>query len=183
MDGRAILALLTTKVQHFALAPGGIPRYTPEDIAHALGKIKSEPARLYARIKYCAQTDFAEDLALTARRQFLLEITNAKDWKIPRGDWILDMIYMALTEATHEHICPWCQGVAEVVTKDGKRIGCDGCGATGKRRWRDYDRARLMNTSNQAWSAHWTERYRDLQTRTVDRYEDLVADALPKRLR
>ena len=183
MDGRSVLALLTTKVQHFALAPGGNPRFTPEDVAHALGKLKSESAALYARVKYCAQIEFAEDLALSARRQFLLEIYDAKLWRIPRPHWILDMISLAVAEAIHEHICPWCKGIAESINKNGLRISCEACKATGKKYWRDSDRAHLMGTSKQAWSAHWSKRYQDIQTRTVDRYEDLIAAAIPSKLR
>lgn len=168
-------------MQRFHLAPGGIPDLTAEDIAHALGMIASEEARLYARIKYCAQLEFAEDLARAMRRYILFRKVDDK-WRIPRPDFLLDMTYLMLAEAVDPHTCSWCQGRAEVKPEQGPVIVCEACKGTGKRAMRDGDRARLMDISKSSWSETWGERYRDVQIETVDKYEDICGSALSKRL-
>lgn len=192
MNPRELLALLTARVQRFHLAPGGIPNITPEDIAHALGMIHHPEARLYARVKYCGQDMFAEELALSMRRHALMSIAKP-EWKVPRelpirGDkeWWLDMCRLALIEAVDPMTCTWCNGRAEVQA-DSKRIVCSNCRGTGKKGMNNASRARHMGVSREAWGkdsrkGQWATIYREIQVSTVDKYEDLVTGALRKRL-
>ncbi len=41
MDARKMLARLNPSTQHFEVGSGGIPEFTPSDIAHALGKVRA----------------------------------------------------------------------------------------------------------------------------------------------
>lgn len=180
-DPRELLALLTAKVQRFQVAPGGIPAITPEDVSHALGMIHSDEARLYARLKYAGQSEYAEGVALAIRRHVLLRKAD-KNWRIPRKDWILDMAYMMLAESIDPNVCPWCVGRAEVRPEHGPTITCSACKGTGKKTMRDSDRARLMGVAKSRWSEVWGERYKECQIETLDKWEDIFSGALRKRL-
>ena len=192
MNPHKLLALLTARVQRFHLAPGGIPNLTAEDIAHALGKIHHPESRLYARVKYCGQHMFAEELALSMRRYALMNIAKP-EWKVPRklpthGDkeWWLDMCRLVLIEAVDPLTCTWCDGRAEVQA-ESKRIVCSNCRGTGKKSMTNADRARHMTISREAWGkeskkGQWSAIYRDIQLATTDKYEDLIVGAIRKRL-
>lgn len=186
-DPRELLALLTAKVQRFQVAPGGIPFLTPQDMAQALGMIKHPSARLYARVKYCQQYDFAEELAINMRYVVLRDLLDGT-WKIPREaklgrdvEFILDLCRLAIYEACDPNLCPWCLGRAEVRPETGPVIVCSACRGTGQRTLRGVDRARLLGLPTQRWS-DWSERYRDIQAATVDKYEGLICGALRNRI-
>ena len=182
MDPRELLSLLTARVQRFHLAPGGIPVLTAEDIATALGMVKNQDAVLYARVKYCGQHDFAEDVALAIRRRFLWRAAD-ENWKIPRHGFLLDLSRLLLTEAVDPNICLWCNGSGDGRHANGLVVGCDGCNGTGRRKMWDRDRADLVGVSAQSWSNVWGKRYRDMQCETVDKWDDLIFNAVRKRLR
>lgn len=179
-DPRELLGLLTVKVQRFSVAPGGIPAITPEDVAHILGMISNRRTVLFARVKYADQKEFAEELADLMRTQVLQEIEGIAKWR-NGPDWVLSMCRLALAESVHPHTCSWCLGRAELILDEGKRIICDGCKGTGRRTWRDADRAKKMEITKQAWSNHWSDRYRLLCNVTVDRYEDMIVGAIQGR--
>ena len=181
MNPRELLALLTARVQRFHLAPGGIPNITAQDIAQALGMIAIDEARIYARVKYCAQLEYADGLAWKIRLHIMTRKLQAS-WRIPHPDFLLDMSYLMLAESVDPHTCTWCHGRAEVKPETGPVITCGACEGTGRRRIRDTDRARLMGLSKSSWSDPWGERYREAQIETVDKWEDIVGGALKKRL-
>jgi len=181
VNPRELLALLTCRVQRFHLAPGGIPNITAEDVAAALGMMKNDEARIYARIKYCGQTEYADELARAMRRYILFR--KADDgWRIPRPGFILAMSYLILSEAVDPHTCSWCEGRAEVRPEHGPVIVCEACQGSGRRRMKNGDRARLMGVSKSSWSDPWGDRYREIQIETVDKWEDMCGSALGKRL-
>ncbi|MDD5189412.1 MAG: hypothetical protein PHE50_00035 [Dehalococcoidales bacterium] len=181
-DSRELLGKLTAKVQHFALAPGGKPKYTAQDIAHILGIIKNEAVVLYARVKYCEQHEFSEDLTYLMRRKVFLDLPAIAKKKIPRPDWILNLCQMALIEATHNDVCTVCWGVGEILPDNAPRIVCGACDGYGDKKWRDNDRARLLEISKQSYSLSWAKLYREITQITISLYEDLLAGALKKRM-
>lgn len=194
MNPRELLSLLTARVQRFHLAPGGIPNLTAEDVAAALGMIHHPEARLYARIKYCGQVAYAEELALAMRRYALDRIAKP-EWEVPREapvgqdkEWWLDMCRMAVAESVDPHTCRTCLGRAETMI-DSKRIVCSDCRGTGRKELTQTDRARTMSITRKGWTqdqkrrgSSWAEIYRELQIATVDKYEDLIGGALRNRL-
>lgn len=182
MKAKELLSLLTPRVQRFHLAPGGIPNLTAEDIAHALGMIQNDLARVYARVKYADQMEYAEGLVLAIRRHILLRKLD-EEWRIPRKEFILDMSYMMLAEAVDPNICLWCCGRAEIKPETGPVIVCGACQGQGRKKIRDRDRAHVMGISKQSWSSNWNDRYIEIQEETVDTWEDLFAGALKKRMR
>ena len=188
-DPLELLSMLTARVQRFHMAPGGIPAITSDDVAHALGMIHNDEARLYARLKYCHQHTYAEGLALYIRRYVLMRKLSDR-WRIPRKDFILDMACLMLAEAVDPHICSWCKGRGErPEIKEGQATGklepCDQCRQTGRRSAEliQADRARLMGLSPQAWHNTWEDRYHDARTDTVLKWEVIIGGALRKRMR
>ena len=180
-DARELFALLSAKVQRFHLAPGGIPVLTPEDVAHALGMIANDDARAFARVKYCAQLDFADSLALSIRRHMMTRKLDSS-WRIPRPGFLLDMAYLMLTEAVDPFTCASCFGRAEVRDPQGRVIYCEACNGSGKRAMRDSDRARVMDIPKSSWSDPWGGRYRQTQIETVDVWEDMIGGAVRRRI-
>jgi len=181
MNPRELLALLTARVQRFHLAPGGIPNLTAEDIAHALGNIRNDDAVLYARVKFCGQSNYSENVARSIRRRFL-ERAADENWRIPRHGFLLDLSYLLFVEAIDPRTCPWCAGTAELRPEGMAVIVCEACNGTGRRAFRDTDRSRLVGVSPQSWANIWGARYSDMQADTVDKWEDLFVGALKKRL-
>jgi len=181
MNSQELLGLLTARVQRFHMAPGGIPRLTCNDVSHALGMIQNHDVTIYGRVKYCGQHEYAQDCAKAIRRHALI-YRGDKRWRNPRENFMLDMAYVIMTEAVDPHTCTWCDGRGEVRPEHGPVIICDGCQGTGKRHIRGIDRARLLGMLESSWSDTWAERYREIQIATVDKWEDILAGALKKRL-
>lgn len=163
-----LLSLLTAKVQHFAMAPGGVPDITADDLAFALATIENRNAVRYARLKYAHDLTVIEDLALAMRQQ-TTQFKSVGKWREGRKNWILDMCYLALIETIDPLTCPWCLGQEDrQVRKPGKgyRVGqiirCDACKGTGRRKLRAVDRAKLMGIDQGSWSRPWAPRYEDI---------------------
>lgn len=181
MDTKELLGLLTARVQRFHLAPGGIPKLTAEDVAHALGMIHNDQARFYARVKYAGQYEYADGLALYIRSRMLPHVASG-EWRIHRKEFLLSMSYLMLAEAIDPMCCSWCNGRAELKPEKGPVIVCDACNGSGRRRVRELDRARLLDVTRQVWNNTWVDRYKDFKEQTVDKWEDIVSGALQKRL-
>lgn len=181
MDTKELLGLLTARVQRFHLAPGGIPKLTAQDVAHALGMIHNDQARLFGRAKYAGEYQYVEGLALYIRRQ-MLDRALEENWRIHRKEFCLSMSYLMLSEAIDPMCCSWCNGRAELKPETGPVIVCDACNGSGRRRVRELDRARLLGVTRQIWNNTWVDRYKDFKEQTVDKWEDLVSGALQKRL-
>lgn len=179
-DHRELLSLLTTKVQSFENSASSFSKLTPQDIAHAIAKIHSPPARLYLRVKYADQIQFANELGIELLAACGSQIDEIGKWKIPRPGFLGDLCSLALFESINPHVCPWCQGRGEALI-DSRVIVCDGCSGTGRRQMQDKDRAGKMNLSKSSWSELWSDRYKEIQ-RIIDIWEDLAAGALRKRL-
>jgi hypothetical protein len=181
MDPQELLGLLTARVQRFHLAPGGIPKLTPQDVAHALGMIHNDQARLFARVKYAGQLQYVDGLALHIRK-LMLDRAMDELWRIHRKDFCLSMAYLMLAESIDPMCCTWCNGRAEVKPEHGPVILCDACNGSGRRRLRELDRARLLGVTRQVWNNTWVDRYKDFKEQTVDKWEAMFEGALRKRL-
>lgn len=178
-DHRELLGLLTTKVQSFDYSGSGFSKLTPQDIAHAIAKINHPAARLYLRVKYADQIEFANELSieLLSACQY---IEGVGKWRLPRSGFVGDLCILALFEAIHPQTCPWCQGRKEALI--GSRVVvCDGCNGGGRRQLQDKDRAQRLGLSKSSWSDPWADRYREIQ-RIPDHWEDLAVGAFRHRL-
>lgn len=180
-DARELLALLTCRVQRFHLAPGGIPNLTAEDIAHALGTIKNENARLYVRVKFAGQTRFADALACAIRRHIMLRKMD-NGWRLPRPGFLFDLATLMLIEAIDPLICTTCEGTAQRATTTGSVLVCEACNGAGQRRFTESDRIKMLGINKSSWYDPWSGRYRDAQIEIIDKWEDIALNAMAKRL-
>jgi len=118
---------------------------------------------------YGGEDNQVEEVALSMRRQ----VAGWKDlegWRISRPDWILDMCLLALVESVGTNVCHWCKGRSGGML-EGKYVNCTPCGGSGTLRIKEVDRARLMDTTIQAWCQTWAKRHRRILAIT-DVYED-----------
>ena len=178
-DPRELFSFLCARVQHFAMAPGGIPGITQEDVAHAMGKIKNEGAVRFAGIKYAGQYQDSEEFVLSLRRK-ILSRSEIANWRVPRANFILDLCWMALVEVVGPHTCPYCQGTQNVVI-GGKMEHCHTCKGDGHILINAQKRAGFMLCTESAWSHSWSGRYDDIR-RIVVNYDEMSRGALGKRL-
>ena len=162
---KELLSLLNQKIQHFALAPGGIPYFTPEDIAGMVSKLANPNIRLYARVKYAQQTGFSEELAHCMRIE-ASTLSGIGGWRVPRPDWLLDLSRLALYEDIDPQTCPICLGVAQALV-NSKIVVCQACGGSQRSSLSDSDRSRLMGIDRSGWSRLWRDRYNDLKGHTI----------------
>jgi hypothetical protein len=180
-DPRELLALLTSKVQQFAVADGGIPAYTASDVAYILAHVDDPMARLYARIKFAGEKQHSEELAESMRIS-LLYLDGIGKWRVPRPDWILEMCRLALWEDIDPHVCGTCQGRGSALIEH-KLVTCQPCGGSGKVSLRDTDRSRMLNISKSSWSEPWRSRYRRIQSHTLDRWWRIIGAEISRQKR
>lgn len=162
---KELLSLLNQKIQHFALAPGGIPYFTPEDIAGIVSKLANPNTRLYARIKYAQQTGFAEELAHCMRIE-ARTLSGIGGWRVPRPDWLLDLSRLAIYEDVDPQICTICKGASQRLI-NSKIVVCSGCNGSQRATLQDTDRARYMGLDYSNWHKKWKNRYHDLKGHTL----------------
>lgn len=179
-DPRELLGMLAARVQHFAMAPGGIPALTQLDIAHALGMISNPAVTLYARVKYGQENGDFEDLVQVLFRHVAVNLDIGK-WRIPRKEFIQDMCALALAEDIDPCICTWCGGWGHAVAEN-KVVQCGQCKGTGQARVMDKDRAKIMRCTTSAWAHSWAERYKEVRS-IPSRWDGIIEGALPRRLR
>lgn len=177
-DARELLGLLTVKVQRFEISQSGFDPITPQDVAHAVALIHSPPARLYARVKYAQQNEFASELAMELLYH-CSRIDGFTTWRGRSGN-LQSFCALALYEAVHPNICPWCHGTKEAIV-NSKKIQCDGCHGSGVRYLTDPDRAKMVNIAKQSFYETWSDRYKSIQG-IVLKWEDIVYGALNRRL-
>jgi len=179
MNPSEIITYLNAKVQHFAMAPGGIPTITSEDVSHILAlverraqKFHIEPFILsqYVRLIHLGQSSYSESVARALRRE-IRNIKQIEKWRVPRKEFLLDMCFLALSEAHDARICPDCLGRAGG-TINGRYIVCEPCKGTGKRKITDKDRAEALGIHPDSFYNTWRKRYRLIQTQ-IDKWEDI----------
>lgn len=188
-DPRELFGLLCQRVQQFSMAPGGIPVFTQDDIAHALGKIQVlvgdgnviknnhlQEAIMLARIKYAGETEYCEEFVLALRRKALLRL-NVDDWRVPRPNFVLDMCWLALIEVI-DPACPACDGI-EYRMIDNKPVVCPECNGGGRLRITDKTRANFLLCSPTTWSQHWSKRYESI-LEIPKGWDEVIGPALRK---
>jgi hypothetical protein len=182
MNPAELLGLLTAKVQRFQVARKGLPTYTSEDVSHALGLIESDEARLYARVKYAGQVEYAEGIVLAIRRQFMIR-KGEQGWRTPRPMFLWDMSCLVLAEAIDPQVCLTCGGRKQWQPERGPLVNCPACRGNGFRTMYEKDRAELLDIWEANWSTTWSHRYRDGQINTVDVWEQYFQEGVRTRLK
>lgn len=156
-DSAAELAgRLNAKTNNFQRLPTGIPQYTAQDIAQALGLIKLERYRLWIHVAYGHQIQFYPDL----KREILIEIVNqfANEHWNNRPGMLGSLINTAVLEVLQAPVCLTCNGQKSVMIAS-KAVTCDSCKGSGIERFSDYWRAKHSDIHRQLWKRHWRDRY------------------------
>lgn len=186
------IAYLTANVEHLEPSIAEFNCITQEDVALALSMVKLLPARLLARIKYADQTCYTDNLEKEfiyvierGALSMVCEIASPQRWKIPRKGFLKDMIRLAIIEeiSPKARLCWRCKGRGTLF-KRGRRalsINCPMCEGRGTGRLKDYQRARLLGISPEAFTRSWHDRYSAIQS-LFARYDGSVTAGVAKRL-
>lgn len=186
MNPGEIITYLNAKVQHFSMAPGGIPKLTSEDVSHILALVEKEAQKQgieqfvitqYIRLIHLGQGNLSENVARALRREIRL-IKDSEGWRVPRKEFLLDMCLLALSEAHDARICPDCLGRAGGYI-DSRYVICEPCKGTGKRKVTDKDRAQALNIHPDSFYNTWRKRYKLIQVR-IDKWEDIFQTSFRK---
>ena len=173
------MTLLTQKVQHFAVAPGGDPALTQEDVCHALGTIRVEGASNLGRVKYADQSAFASDLEAHVHRE-ICSLSLREGWRVHNPNIIKRLARMAILESINPMSCPRCNCTKHRFVKQLK-IECDICKGTGRTKITDYRYSRCLGVDKRTWRK-WKERYKNDILPIIDRLDAVVRGGLNKRL-
>lgn len=165
-----LLSLLTARVQRFALAPGGIPKLTAEDVAHALGRVRNRNAALLIGVKYGGRTG---DIRKLDHALWLTILKEYPSWTKEKGytkgqEFIRSMCQMALAEYMDDHLCPDCGGRSAKAKENLSHAFhdmtfCPTCNDSGKVYPDERTRARIMQIETRLWEKYWSDKYRKIQ--------------------
>lgn len=175
------LALLTDKTQHFHPAPGGIPMFTQDDVAGALGMIKQHDAALFGRIKYAKQTEYIKKL----EKAVTLDIRwmgIEKQWRIHKKGICRSLARLAIVEHVNPMRCFRCKGVGERMVRN-VRVECPTCFGTKRFRLTRRMYCEALGIDKHTWDRLWRERYRCDILPILDKYEAVLAGQLNKQLK
>ena len=151
-----IAGRLNPKIGKPERLPTGIPKYTQEDIAGAIGLIKIERYRLWIHVAYAHHINFYQDL----QREILTEIVNkyAQEKWDNRPGMLSKLIQTSVLEVLQSPVCLTCNGQKSRLV-DSRAITCDSCGGSGTERKSDYWRASMCEIHRELWKRHWRTRY------------------------
>lgn len=178
-------ALLNAKVQNFGLGIGG-ERITDADIAHAMGKLWHEGARLYGRVKWARQDEYFDPLLahiVTATRL----ISDQEGWTGVRRGEVERLARLALVESIAPRLCVLCSGRGSLMTikrKPGRpkaqlsaqevlKVDCPMCNGEGSRPHTEHSLARTAKIGRWRWDNVWSARYHDKIQPITEKYENL----------
>lgn len=164
-----LLARLSQRCQQLSMAPGGVPRFSMEDIAGALAGLPYAQNSL-ARVKYCLDARSLPHLESEVRRHLMTKAVRNR-W---RGKQVyLDaMVRMVIEDTVRPGRCRTCNGAGLVGLKP-----CKPCRATGFREVGPTEAAeRLHKGMNpDAWRKTWAARYREMMELLAEWDADIEA--------
>jgi hypothetical protein len=167
------------------IIPSSFHRICPEDVLHALGKIKHEGASLMVRVKWAAQEQFRYDLEV-AFWLAIVDLANAEKWPYPRKfkgkEFYRNMGRLALAENISPNICLECGGCGQEITPEGKLEDCKPCRGSGRSQHSDRSRARILEMPWETFRQGWIDRYRQVQG-MADMWESIGLSVIAKSLK
>ena len=143
---------------------GGTPALVPSDVSAALayGRI-SEPASLFARIKYCLNDtpQCRNRLLQLMVMDKMPDIVQHKSWQDLSMEFISSMMALALSEALSDVICRTCRGAGSIEI-DQHRTPCEPCGGSGRKSFSDRHIARRLGLDSRNYARRYRLKYRQL---------------------
>lgn len=183
-----LLKLITARSKSFSYIPGGKPVLTPEDVMSALAYIPHKGAGLLLRIKYADQKFLVRDLDIIVWLS-VVDMWMKNEWPYPKkkkGEpFRRNMGRLAIIEVLAPDICMPCKGEGKGLgIKDGKAqiITCKKCAGTGRKPFREAERARAVGMNPTAWDNTWKDKYHDILA-MVREWESLAIGIATKKIR
>lgn len=175
-----LLGRLNAKGPNFSMAPGGKPRFTPEDISAALSGMEY-PIYCYARVKFTGDTHSIPVMLDEIKRKVRL-LAVKKRWK-GRGEYIDRLGEMAVVNSIDPHHCKKCKGRGFVIVEE-KHKACIGCNGTCVRMPSSTEAAESFHPdmTPEAWRKTWSSRYGDV-TSLVSMWDSVIEGQMARRLR
>src|SRR5713226_8019910 len=167
MNPAELIARITAQTKSFQLTAKDFIRLTPEDVAHAMGKIHKRKelkhASLVLRVKYADQKELMRDLEI-ALWLAVVDMSNRNHWKYPKNrigkEFYRKMARLAISENVNPQICPKCKGTNIRKLRGGKTTDCGPCDGTGHKFNSERERARFLGLSHMVFIYTWSERYK-----------------------
>lgn len=156
-DAREMLAMLTPHGVRYGYVRGGVPIFTPQDIAAAVGIELTEEEGSYMLAKYAEDgQQYREARVFWFER--VMEETRAKGWKSAEPYRFKNMADATLDEFMSTGNCKECQGVGHQMTETGRVEACPVCQGTAKKWPSERSIAQKMDISVMAYRETWTPR-------------------------
>ena len=194
MNPAKATALLNGRVQGFTLGLGG-EHLSDADMAHAIGKLWHEGARLYGRVKFAGQDVYFDELLEYFMRD-MKALKSLDGWSDATPGELKCIAKLALVESLFPKQCPTCKGIGSLMIEKQKRgrpskkaiaptlkIVCDDCAGEGIRPHTEFMLAKTAQISRRRWTNVWSYRYHHQVTPLVDRYEQLFWRGIRRALR
>ena len=154
-----ILAKLSPGTQNLSGVGGGFNKTTPEDIAHALGGLKSGPT-------YAALTCWVDETY--THRLWAELITECIDrYSGPKG-LLKSLCHAAIRELTTPLICQTCNGVESVTIEGHGTIECGSCKGTGYNKITTLDRAGWLDVEVNHYRNNLSAPYEYIYSKLLD---------------
>ena len=195
MNPARAAALLNGRAQSFSIGLGG-DRITDQDIAHALGKLWHEGARLYGRAKWAGQEQYFVPL-LAHFLNSVKALQSLDCWTDIKPGELERIAKLALVESLYPKLCSTCGGLGALMVEKQKRgrprlkktptavlkIPCPKCRGEGIQEHAEFALAKTAQVSRRRWANVWSSRYHGQIMPLVDKYERLFWVGIRRALR
>lgn len=177
----AALLKLNVRLAAREVISGGIPEYTPADIAAALAGLDRMPYLLgLAAINH--QQEVVPELERLLWQE-LAGVAATNRWLIsvgiPRTRYLAQM---ALYEAINPPRCRACKGKGHVYPPNSAVVECVACEGTGNGVISVYVRAKWMKVRKETWNNVWRDRYERHAVWRIREYEAQIIRHLRQKL-
>lgn len=138
---------------------GGLPVYTPSDIAAAIGMMRFEVDRLFIRVIYAKQPQYQSSLEQELTKT-LRPVLN-QSVRFNQQTQASKLIRAVLTECLYQSLCLTCKGEGDRVLEKGHIAVCQDCSGTGYKPFSNYARANTMGIHREVMKRHYQSLYED----------------------
>lgn len=180
MKAEIALSMLAAKAGMNPHARGGIPEWTPQDVAAACAGL-SRLHHLLALRTWALDTSVDAELERYAYLR-ASDLATAGKWEIPKGrEYVRKMVRLGIGEIVHPSTCRVCGGAGERLLND-KVTSCRRCAGTGRTTLSQADKAHHVGMDPAAWQRRWSRRYEEVYTMLREVEREAIR-SIQKRLR
>jgi hypothetical protein len=150
-----IAGRLNPKIGKVDRTPTGVPQYTQEDIAGALGLLKVEKYRLWIHVAYSRHLNFYPQFKESIHNDISERLYSRKPHMVDK------LIDCSVLEVLQSPLCPTCNSQKSVLI-NSKAVTCESCKGSGVVRKSDYWRSSICQVHRQIFKRHWRKQYDDV---------------------